>query len=118
MATGLSTQVPNVATQAIWRDSVEAAISSALVRRAQIDAEDQDAVLDRAGGIADDGEVLEVGVGLVQERLAFGAGDGWKWALLDRGGALTESGDHLVDIEGSHGATVLQADASLRSRCG
>ena len=76
---------------------------SALVGWAEIDAEDQDAVLDRARRIADDGEVLEVDVGLAQERLTLGAGHRRQWTFLDRGGSLTEPGEHLIDIESSHG---------------
>src|SRR4051794_1527096 len=83
--------------------------SSALVRRPQVDAQNEDAILDRSDRVTDDRVVLEVGVRLRNERLPFFTSDGRKWALLHRCRTLSEPGNHLVDVKRSHAATVSAA---------
>src|SRR5688500_17267002 len=65
----------------------------------KVDAKDEDAVLDRGLGIADDGEILEVGLRLGDEQLTFLTCHGRKRALLHRRGAVAESLQHLLDVE-------------------
>lgn len=75
---------------------------SALIGRPQVDAQGQHAVDQIGFGIADHGEVLEVGLRLGDELLAFLAGHRGEGAPLDRGGSLLESNDHLLGIELCH----------------
>ena len=63
-----------------------------------------------AVGVADDGEVHEVLLRLVEEARALFAADGRQGAALHGGGTLAEAGEHRVDVEGlSHARTVLRA---------
>ena len=50
-------------------------------------------------GVADDGEVLEVALGLLHEPLSLRAGDRRKRPFAHRVGTLAEAGDHRVDVE-------------------
>jgi len=67
--------------------------------QAPVDPQDQHAVLQRPVGVADDGEVLEVGLRLVEEPLPLGPGHRRERALLDGGGPVAEPPDHRVDVE-------------------
>ena len=67
-------------------------------------------------GVADDGEVLEVGLGLGDELLALLAGDGRQRATLHRRGTVTEAGQHLLDVERGHGGDSTRRPSG-RLRC-
>ena len=79
--------IDNLAVESPDRTTRPTANASALIGRPEVDAERQDAVLDRRFGVPDDREVLEVELRLLEERLSFLAGDGRERALLHRSGA-------------------------------
>ena len=85
----------------------------------KIDPEHEHTVLDRADGVTDDREVLEVVLRLLQEELALLARHRRKRATLHGRGAVPESGDHGVDVEGCshgrHGTGTSAADESTSS---
>src|SRR3546814_7706850 len=61
-------------------------------------------------GVADDGEVLEVDLRLLDEAAALLAGDGRQRAVADGRGAIAEAADHGVDVEWlGHGPTLPNA---------
>jgi hypothetical protein len=62
---------------------------------------------------------MEVGLGLLEEVLALGPGDGRQGSLLDGGGAIPEPSDHGVDVERvTHGSTVEDVDGPAAVRFG
>lgn len=65
----------------------------------EVHAEGEDPVGEVPGGVADDGEVLEVALGLVHEPLTICAGDRRERTITHRGGAFAEPGDHCIDIQ-------------------
>ena len=69
---------------------------------AQIYAEHENTVLHGGRGIADDGEVLEVGLGLGDEVLAFLTRDGRERTAFHRRGPITKSLQHLIAVEVGH----------------
>jgi hypothetical protein len=66
---------------------------------AEVDAEDQDPVVQRGLGVAQHGEVHEVGLGLLLEPLAVGPFDGGQATVPDRLGPRSEAGQHVLGIE-------------------
>jgi hypothetical protein len=83
------------------------AASVALVGGAQVDAQDEDAVLDGGRRVADDGEVHEVLLRLLEEAATLFATDGRQRPPFHGGGPLAEAGEHRVDIKAvCHGRTV------------
>src|SRR5215207_2830697 len=75
------------------------------VGRTQVDAEHQNAVLDGALGVADDGEVLEVDLGLADELHPLLAGDRRERPPPHGLGAVAEALQHRLDVERvSHGS--------------
>src|SRR5215207_5103863 len=74
------------------------------VGRTQVDAEHQNAVLDGAIGVADDGKVLVIDLGLADELHPLLAGDRWERPPPHRLGAVAEALQHRLDVERvSHG---------------
>jgi len=76
--------------------------SVALIWRAQVDAEYQHALLDRRLGVSDDGVVLVVGLGLVDELLSLVTCYRGQRALLNRLCTIAESGNHRLRVERCH----------------
>src|SRR5262249_23704346 len=82
----------------------------------QVDAKREDAVGELPGRVADDGEVLEVELGLGDELLALGPGHWWQRPLLHGLRPFAEPRQHRVDIQLiAHGASPYDA-TSTRSR--
>ena len=71
----------------------------ALIRRTQVHPQHAEAVLDAADGIAQHGEVSEVGLRLAHEVRTLVARHRWQRALPHGVSTLTETGGHRVDIE-------------------
>jgi len=67
--------------------------------RTEIDAENQYPVVQRSLGVAQHGEVHEVGLGLLLEALAVGPFDGGQATVPDRLGTRSEPGQHVLGIE-------------------
>src|SRR3954447_19412600 len=65
----------------------------------QVDAEGEDAVDELPGGVAEQGEVLEVELRLLDELLPLRACDRRERAFAHRAGTGTEAVEHRVDIE-------------------
>src|SRR3546814_17330700 len=66
-------------------------------------------------GVADDGEVLEVDLRLLDEAAALLAGDGRQRAVADGRGAIAEAADHGVEVAWLGHCTTLP-NAILRPR--
>ena len=65
----------------------------------EVDGEREDTVVERGARITDDGEILEVELGLLDESGPFLPGDRRKGAILDRVGAITEPLEHCIEVE-------------------
>ena len=72
---------------------------STFTRGPEVDAQHQEAVFDRALRIADDREVLKVGLSLRDELLALGARNGGEGSLPDGGRTIPEPLQHRVEIQ-------------------
>ncbi len=72
---------------------------SGLVAAAQVDAQRQDAVLDAGSRVTDDGEVHEVGLGLIEEPLSLLATDWWHVSRSDRFGPFLEPRQHCIEVK-------------------
>src|SRR4051812_8062740 len=64
------------------------------VPRSEVDGQRQDPVVQRRSGVADDGEVHEVALRLLEEARPLLAGDGGQRTVLHRLGTLLEALDH------------------------
>ena len=67
--------------------------------RAEIHPQDQDAVFDLGHGVADDGEVLVVVLGLLEKPLPLLPSHRWEGALPHGRSPGAEALDHGIDIE-------------------
>src|SRR5262245_54279957 len=65
-------------------------------------------VLDTPAGVADQGEVGVVTLGLIDEALPLLAGHRGEGSVLHRGGPLPIALDHGVDVELGHGRDVIR----------
>src|SRR5205085_1624098 len=74
---------------------------------AEVDPQDQHAVLDARLGVADDGVVLEVELGLADERRPLVAADRRQRPVLDRLRSVLEPLDHRRDVVVSGTAVVV-----------
>ena len=84
---------------------------------AQIDRQGEDAVLERPRGIADDREVLEVELRLLDEPLPLRTRDRRERAPSHGVGTFTETGEHRVDVELiGHGIRTLPGPRDRRTR--
>ena len=71
---------------------------SALRSLAEVDAEGQDAIVQGGLSVTDDGEVLEVGLGLVDEPLTLLAAPRWQGPRPHGSGACSEPLHHGVQV--------------------
>src|SRR6476469_1379975 len=69
------------------------------VGRAQVDPQREDALVQRALGVADHREVLEVRLSLLHELRSLGTRDRREVPLAHRSGAVAKPLDYRVDIE-------------------
>ena len=72
---------------------------SVLRSLAEVDAEGQDPVVQGGLSVTDDGEVLEVGLGLVDEPLTLLAAHRWQGPSPHGSGAFSEPLHHGVQVE-------------------
>jgi len=88
-------------------DSDKKRAGSSVCRGPKIDREREYPVVECRRRIADDCEILEVELGLLDESSPFLTSNRRKGSILDRVGAITEPQEHCVEVECvSHGPTL------------